>query len=129
MHVRARVELRNGDRVFSGVALVDTGATGVIVDEGLAEQLGLKTFGEGVIATLGSAVKCRFADVGSVVVEDTDIGPRRVAVCRFPEMVKERLRALGFSEGMVLGVSAVEDAGYVPDTREGVLRKVGLIAI
>jgi predicted aspartyl protease len=47
VHVRARVELRNGDRVFSGVALVDTGATGVIVDEGLAEQLGLKTFGEG----------------------------------------------------------------------------------
>jgi predicted aspartyl protease len=129
MYVRAKVELRNGSRVFSGVALVDTGAAGVIVDESVAEQLGLKTFGEGVIVTLGSAVRCRFADVSSVVVEDTDIGPRRVAVCRFPEEVKERLKALGFSEGVVLGVSAVEDAGYVPDTREGVLRKVGLLAI
>ena len=129
MHVRARVELRNGDRSLSGVALVDTGTTGVIIDESVAEQLGLKTFGEGVIVTLGSAVRCRFADVGSVVVEDTDIGPRRVAVCRFPEEVKERLKALGFSEGVVLGVSAVEDAGYVPDTREEVLRKVGLLAI
>jgi predicted aspartyl protease len=129
MYVRAKVELRNDSRVFSGVALVDTGAAGVIVDESVAEQLGLKTFSEGVIVTLGSAVRCRFADVGSVVVEDTDIGPRRVAVCRFPEIVKERLRALGFSEVVVLGVSAVEDAGYVPDAGEGVLRKVGLLAI
>jgi hypothetical protein len=30
---------------------------------------------------------------------------------------------------VVLGVSAVEDAGYVPDAREGVLRRVGLLAI
>jgi len=129
VYVRARVELCNGDCVFSGVVLVDTGATGVMIDESVAERLGLETFGEGVIVTLGSAVECRFADVSSVAVEDADIGPRRVAVCRFPEMVKEGLKALSFSEGVVLGVSAVEDAGYVPDAREGVLRRVGLLAI
>ena len=129
MYVRARVELRDGDRVFSGVVLVDTGATGVMIDESVAERLGLETFGEGVIVTLGLAVKCRFADASSVVVEDAGIGPRRVAVCRLPEVVKEGLKALGFSEGVVLGVSAVEDAGYVPDAREGVLRRVGLLAI
>ena len=74
--MRARVELRDGDRVFSGVVPVDTGATGVMIDESVAERLGLKTFGEGVIVTLGSAVECRFADVSSVVVGDADIGPQ-----------------------------------------------------
>jgi predicted aspartyl protease len=129
VYVRARVEMRNGGRVLSAVVLVDTGATGVVVDEGMAEQLGLELFGEGKIVTLGSVVKCCFADVGSMAVEDVDIGSRRVAVCRFPEEVKGRLRPLGFSEGVILGVSAVEDAGYVPDTREGVLRRAGFLAL
>lgn len=128
MYVRARVEMRNGGRVLSAVVLVDTGATGVVVDEGMVEQLGLELFGEGKIVTLGSVVKCCFSDVGSMAVEDVDIGSRRVAMCRFPE-VKGRFRPLGFSEGVMLGVSAVEDAGYVPDTREGVLRRAGFLAL
>jgi predicted aspartyl protease len=109
--------------------LVDTGASGVIVDESLASELGLKTFGRGKIATLGATVECRFADVSSVIVEDVEIGPRRVLVCGFPEEVKERLKLMGFSEKVILGVSAIEDAGYVPDTERGVLRKVGFLAL
>jgi predicted aspartyl protease len=129
MFVKARLKLYNGEREFSGVVLVDTGASGVIVDESLASELGLKTFGRGKIATLGATVECRFADVSSVIVEDVEIGPRRVLVCGFPEEVKERLKLMGFSEKVILGVSAIEDAGYVPDTERGVLRKVGFLAL
>jgi len=92
-------------------------------------ELGLKTFGRGRIATLGTTVECRFADVSNVIVEDVEIGPRRVLVCGFPEEVKERLKLMGFSEKVILGVSAIEDAGYVPDTERGVLRKVGFLAL
>ena len=129
MYVKARVKLYNGGKEFSGVVLVDTGASGVIVDESLASKLGLKTFGRGKIAILGAVVECRFADVSSVIVEDVEIGPRRVLVCSFPEEVKDRLKLMGFSEKAILGVSAIEDAGYVADTGRGVLRKVGFLAL
>jgi hypothetical protein len=36
---------------------------------------------------------------------------------------------MGFSEKVILGVSAIEDAGYVPDTERRVLRKVGFLAL
>jgi hypothetical protein len=52
-----------------------------------------------------------------------------VLVRGFPEEVKERLKLMGFSEKAILGVSAIEDAGYVPDTEKGVLRKVGFLAL
>jgi len=129
MYVRAAVKVRNGERTFSDVALADTGATGIIVDESIAEELRLRTFGEAKIVTLGTTVKCSFADVSNVTVEDTEIGPRRLFVCRFPGEVKERLKLMGFSERVILGVSAIEDAGYIPNTEKGVLQKVGLFAL
>lgn len=125
MYVRARIKVCNEGKTFSDVALADTGATGIIIDESVAEELGLKTFGEAKIVTLGTVVKCSFANVSNVIVEDAEIGPRRLFVCRFPKEVKERLKLMGFSERIILGVSAIEDAGYIPNTKKGVLEKVG----
>lgn len=129
MYVRAGIRVRNGERTFSDVALVDTGATGIIVDESAAEELKLKGFGEAKIVTLGTVVKCSLADVSNVVIEDAEIGPRRLFICRFPEEVRERLKLMGFSEKVILGVSAIEDAGYMPNTKKGVLEKVGFLAL
>jgi hypothetical protein len=36
---------------------------------------------------------------------------------------------MGFSEKVILGVSAIEDAGYMPNTEKGVLEKVGFLAL
>jgi predicted aspartyl protease len=129
MYVRARVKVCNKGGTLSDMALVDTGATGIIIDESVIEELGLKTFGEAKIVTLGTVIKCSFADVANVIVEDVEIGPRRLFVCRFPNEVKERLRLMGFSEKVILGVSAIEDAGYMPNTEKEVLEKVGFLAL
>ena len=129
MHVRARIRICGWEKVFSGVVLVDTGATGIVVDESLVEELRLKAFGEGEVATLGAAVKCRFADVTNVIIEDAEIGPRRLIVCKFPKKVKEKLKLMGLSEKVILGVSAVEDAGYIPSTEKGMLIRVGFLAL
>jgi len=104
-------------------------ATGIIIDESFAEELELKTFGEAKIVTLGTVAKCNFADVSNVIVEDAEIGPRRLFVCRFPKEVKERLKLMGFSENIIVGVSAIEDAGYTPNTKKGVLKKVGFLVL
>lgn len=129
MYVRAGIRVYNGERTFGDVALADTGATGIIIDESLAEELKLKSFGEAKIVTLGTVVKCSLADVSNVVIEDAEIGPRRLFVCRFPEEVRIRLKLMGFSEKIILGVSAIEDAGYTPNTKKGVLEKVGFLAL
>ena len=39
MYLKAVIRLLNGGRVFSDVVLVDTGATGIIIDESVAEGL------------------------------------------------------------------------------------------
>ena len=129
MYVRAGIKVCNGERTFGDMALADTGATGIIIDESVAEELNLKTFGEAKIVTLGTVVKCSFADVSNVVIEDAEIGPRRLFVCRFPREIRERLKLMGFSEKIILGVSAIEDAGYIPNTKKGVLEKVGFLAL
>jgi predicted aspartyl protease len=51
------------EKTFGDVALADTGATGIIIDKSVAEELKLNTFGEAEIVTLGTVVKCGFADV------------------------------------------------------------------
>jgi predicted aspartyl protease len=129
MYVGTGIRVCNGERTFGDVALADTGATGIIIDESVAEELKLKSFGEAKIVTLGTVVKCSLADVSNVIIEDAEIGPRRLFVCRFPEEVRERLNLMGFSEKIILGVSAIEDAGYIPNTKKGVLEKVGFLAL
>lgn len=129
VYVKARVKVYGEAGMLSDTALVDMGATGIIADESIVEELGLRVFGRVRVATLGMAIECHLADVKNVVIEDTEIGPRRIAVCRFPREVRERLRSLGCSEKMILGVSAIEDAGYIPNTAKGVLERVGFLAV
>lgn len=78
MYVKATIKIHNEGRVFSDSVLVDTETTGIIVDERVAEELGLQVFGEVKVVTLGSA------DIANVVIEDVEIGPRRILACGFP---------------------------------------------
>lgn len=38
---------------------------------------------------------------------------------RVSREVKEKLKLMGFSDSAILGVSAVEDAGYIPNSARG----------
>ena len=126
--VKAKVKIMAHERGRSDVALVDTGATSTIIDSTLAEELKLKAFGERSVVTLGTTVKCSYADVESMIIEDEDIGPRRVLVYNFHKEVREKLRSMGCSDRVIVGVAEVESAGYIPNTVKGTLEKVGLIA-
>lgn len=129
MDVKAKIRIYGEVKVFEGKSLVYTGATGIIADEVLVAELGLKSFGKAKVATLGMAVECQFTVLKSVVIEDFEIGPRRVMVFRFPDEIKERLKSLGGSEKIILGISAIEDAGYISNTVKGVLEKVVFLAL
>lgn len=129
MYVKARIRITVAAKECDDTVLVDTGATGTMADEAFVEELGLKGFGKVEVATLDMPIEGYFTDVKNVVIEDVEIGPRRIVVCRFPKEVKERLRSLGCSEEMILGVSAIEDAGCIPNTGKGALEKVGFLAL
>ncbi len=129
MYVRARVKIHSEVKEFEDVALVNTRAAGIIIDEALAMELGLRGFGKAKVVTLGTAVECYFADVKNVIIEDVEIGPRRLVVCKFPDEVEGKLKSLGFSKEMILGISAIEDAGYFPNTVKGTLERVGYLAL
>lgn len=129
MYVKARVRIYSEVKEFDDAALVDTGATGIISDESLVVELGLRGFGKAEIATLGLKVEGYFPDVKNVVIEDAEMGPRRIVICRFSQEVEERLKSLGCSERTIIGVSAIEDAGYIPNTVKGTLEKVGFIVL
>jgi hypothetical protein len=76
---------------------------------------------------LGAPVRSAYANVDSMVVEDVEIGPRRILVYSFPDDVREKIRSLGCSDRLILGVAEVESAGYVPDTATGKLQRIGLL--
>ncbi|MGQ9543669.1 MAG: hypothetical protein ACUVTM_06275 [Candidatus Bathyarchaeia archaeon] len=39
MYVKAWIKVSNGEKTFGDLALADTGATGIIIDESIAEEL------------------------------------------------------------------------------------------
>ena len=127
MIVRARIKLYSSTSEFTGVALVDTGATHTIMDYSLAEHLNLKPFGEREVVTLGTKVQCQLVDVKGMVIEEVEIGPRRLFVCNFPRDVKKKLKSMKCSDKIIIGIPEVESAGYIPNTIKGKLEKVGFI--
>lgn len=129
MIVRTRVKVRANGREYLGVALVDTGATSTLVDHALLDELKIRAFGEREVASLGAVVKCAQTDVENIIIEDVEIGPRRMLVYSFPNEMKERLKSLECSDKMLVGVAEVESAGYMPNTTTGTLQKVGFIAL
>jgi predicted aspartyl protease len=129
MYVRGRIRIFSKYKELSEICLVDTGTSWIIADESVIKELKLKTFGEARIATLGIVIECKYADVGNVIIEDFELGPRRIIVCKFPDEVKRRLKSMGFSERIIIGISEIEAAGYFPNTAKGILEKVGHIAL
>jgi len=129
MIVRARVKLCSDVSEFVGVALVDTGATHTVIDYSLAEYLKVKPFGKREVVTLGTKVQCQLVDVKNMVIEEVEIGPRRLFVCNFPKDVKEKLKGMKCSDKIIIGIPEVESAGYIPNTVKGKLEKVGFIAL
>ena len=53
----------------------------------------------------------------------------RVLALGFSDELKKLLKDLGVDQTIILGVSTLESAGFVPDSMTGGLRRVGLALI
>ncbi len=128
---KAKFKIVGAEESIEGVAIVDTGSLMSIIDEEVAEKLGLKRTGRTVkLTTLSSeGVLCNEMLAKSFEVEGETLTYERVAVCKLPENVKEKLKAMGVSQFLIIGVITLEAAGFAVNPLTGKLEKVGWIAL
>jgi predicted aspartyl protease len=129
--VKARVSLHGFRDTYSCVTLVDTGARMTLIDNVLAERIGVEYTGRvlNLISISEQVLRALEAVVPMLGVEDEELKYEAVAVISIPEDVKRVLRQSGLDENIVIGLLTLERAGMVPDTVTGTLRKVEMLML
>jgi len=114
---KAKLRLVSAKGAFECLALADTGAWYTVVDEDLAEQLGVEYTGLTLSLTSfsGHRIACREAVLKSITVEDRTAPLELIATCRIPSPVKDLLRGQGVDERVIIGVHTLERLGYAVD--------------
>lgn len=123
--VKASIKIVGSRSSAQGIALVDTGASLTLVDEEVANEVGVRYLGRvvRVVVADGHEVQARLAVVDKLIVEGEELLYAHVAVLRFTEKLRERLRSLGLADWCVIGVTTLELLQLVPDPTTGRLRK------
>jgi len=126
MIVKAGVSLRGLKNLEKCAALVNPGAIMTVVDKGLAEAIGTTYTGRkrSLTSATGHKLEGEIAIVKELSVEDEILDYEKVLVVEFNGEVREALRKLDVDDSIILGVTTLELANFIPDTAAGKLRKI-----
>ena len=129
--VKARVRVEGSRQRYACVALVDTGARMTLIDEVLADKLGVEYTGRRLdfISVSGHKLSALEAIVRVLEIEDVKLKSEPIAVAEFPDNVKRVLRSNQVDENMIIGLLTLERANLVPDTTTGSLKKTETFVI
>jgi len=124
--VRARVVVTGSKGSREGTALVDTGAVMTVVDRDVADAVGVVYTGRrrALISATGHRLEGEVAVVRELIVEGEVLDYEKVLAVRLNEEVKKGLRSLDVDDSIIVGVTTIELAGFIPDTATGRLRKI-----
>jgi predicted aspartyl protease len=124
--VRARVVVTGSKGSREGTALVDTGAVMTVVDRDVADAVGVVYTGRrrALISATGHRLEGEVAVVRELIVEGEVLDYEKVLAVRLDEEVKKVLRSLDVDDSIIVGVTTIELAGFIPDTATGRLRKI-----
>lgn len=124
--VRARVVVTGSKGSREGTALVDTGAVMTVVDRDVADAVGVVYTGRrgALISATGHRLEGEVAVVRELIVEGEVLDYEKVLAVRLNEEVKKVLRSLDVDDSIIVGVTTIELAGFIPDTATGRLRKI-----
>ena len=124
--VRSRVVLRGSKGSKECVALVDTGAAMAVIDRESAEAIGVSYMGRkrSLTSATGHKLEGEIAIVRELVVEDEILDYEKILSVNISKEVKEILRKLGVDDSIILGLTTIELAGFMPDTSTSKLKKV-----
>jgi len=124
--VGAKVTLRGTKGSKECVALVDTGAAMAVIDRKSADTIGVRYMGRkrSLIGATGHRLEGEVAIVRELVVENRILDYASLLSVDLNEEVKKVLRKLEVDDSIILGLTTVELAGFMPDTSTGKLREV-----
>lgn len=108
-------------------ALVDTGASMTVIDRSMAKKLGatyMQRKRSLVSSATGHKLDGEIGIIRELMVEGETLDYEKVLVVELGDEVKTALRKLDVCDSLILGVTTVELANFIPDTSTGRLRKV-----
>jgi len=129
--VKANVSVVGARDSVTGIALVDTGAPITLLDEAIANHIEVRYVGRrlGLVVADGHEVSAELAIVNKLIVEGEELPGAHLAVFRFSDEVKRRLRAHGVMDGCIIGLSALEILGLAANTTTGKVERVGSLLL
>jgi predicted aspartyl protease len=129
--VKANVSVVGSRDSVGGMALVDTGASITLLDEGIADRIEVRYVGRrlGLVVADGHDVSGELAIVNKLIVEGEELPVAHVAVLRFSDEIKKRLKAHGVMDGCIIGLSALEILGLAANTTTGKVERVGSLLL
>lgn len=129
--VKASITINGDKSSISGVALTDTGSALTLLDEVIANMVGVRISNRKIrlVVADGHEVVAELGVIKELIVEGESLLEVHVGVTKFPEKVKEILRNLGLADWCVIGLATLEILGLVPNTSSGKLEKVGVIIL
>jgi predicted aspartyl protease len=124
--VRAKVVLRGSKGSREGATLVDTGAAMTVVDREVADAVGVMYTGRRrmLISATGHRLEGEVAIVRELNIEGEVLDYEKVLAVKLSEEVKKALRELDADDSIIVGITTIELAGFIPDTTTGRLRKI-----
>ena len=124
--VRARVVVMGSKGSREGTALVDAGAAMTVVDRDFADAVGVVYTGRrrALVSATGHRLEGEVAVVRELIVEGEVLDYEKVLAVRLDEEVKRALRSLDVDDSIIVGVTTIELAGFIPDTATGRLRRI-----
>jgi predicted aspartyl protease len=124
--VRAKVVLRGSKGSREDAALVDTGAAMTVVDRDVADAVGVMYTGKRrtLMSATGHRLEGEVAIIRELSIEEEVLDYEKVLAVRLSEEVKKALRKLDVDDSIIIGITTVELAGFIPDTNTGKLRKI-----
>jgi len=129
--IGAKARIKGALKEVQRTALVDTGAFFSLLDEELADEIGVKYFrGEKrkiTIRGLCCEVEGELAGVEELYIEGRLIGSTSMVVLKFPSYLKEALRGYRFAEDLIIGIRDIP--GFVLDVERIKLKYVRYMAV
>ncbi len=126
--IKLLIKLRGSKGHYEATALMDSRLSTTILDRSLADQVGVSFTGVKVNLTpFYGEVEAEQAVIEELTVSDTPLESELVAVASIPERAKELLRRLHVDPRLIVGLSTIERAGFVPDPSFGALRKADVV--
>jgi len=129
--VKANVSVVGARDSVTGIALVDTGAPITLLDEAIANHIEVRYVGRrlGLVVADGHEVSAELAIVNKLIVEGEELPGAHIAVFRFSDEIKKRLKAHGVMDGCIIGLSTLEILGLAANTTTGKVERVGSLLL